>query len=56
MDSGDYHCEITNSTLQDLTIIRAPITVVVDSNLNVEDFDDDNGINLPNPNQKLVKH
>lgn len=48
-DSGIYHCEITNSLLPDLTIVRADITVIVDDSLSVENFDNDSFILFPNP-------
>ena len=44
-----YYCEITNATLPDLTIIRANITVIVDDNLSVNDFEDDTFVMFPNP-------
>ncbi|WP_179345631.1 T9SS type A sorting domain-containing protein [Winogradskyella ursingii] len=48
-DSGTYHCEITNNTLPDLTIVRAPITLVVDENLSVENREFDDLLIYPNP-------
>ena len=40
-DSGVYYCEITNSILPDLVIVRAPITVVIDATLDVSTKDTD---------------
>ncbi|NRA92869.1 MAG: T9SS type A sorting domain-containing protein, partial [Psychroserpens sp.] len=48
-DSGVYYCEITNPLLPDLTIIRANITVTVDENLGVDDFDYNDFKMYPNP-------
>lgn len=36
-DSGVYHCEITNSILPDLTIVRADITINIDQSLSVDE-------------------
>ncbi|WP_179345632.1 T9SS type A sorting domain-containing protein [Winogradskyella ursingii] len=48
-DSGEYHCEITNSTLPDLIIVRAPITVSVDASLSLEDENQTEFSMYPNP-------
>jgi hypothetical protein len=48
-DSGVYYCEITNTTLPDLVIIRANITVLIDENLNAEDFEINDFVVFPNP-------
>ena len=40
-DSGVYICEITNTILPDLVIVRAPITVVIDATLDVSTKDTD---------------
>jgi hypothetical protein len=49
-DSGDYFCEITNSILPDLTIVRAPITLLIDPSLSVIDMATDTELSIhPNP-------
>ena len=48
-DSGVYYCEITNTTLPDLVIVRANITVLIDENLNAEDFEINDIVVFPNP-------
>lgn len=53
-DSGDYHCEITNTTLPDLTIVRVPITLVIDSNLGVEDNEYEEISIYPNPTKNWL--
>lgn len=53
-DSGVYHCEITNTSLPDLTIVRAPITLLVDESLGLDDFSDSNFKLYPNPAQHWI--
>jgi hypothetical protein len=54
-DSGDYFCEITNSILPDLVIVRAPITVLIDANLGITDSESDNELKLyPNPTKNWL--
>lgn len=48
-DSGVYHCEITNPTLPDLTIVRAPITLLIDESLGVIDTNLNELSIYPNP-------
>ena len=49
-DSGDYNCEITNSILPDLTIVRAPITVTIDASLTVASNSNETEFSFyPNP-------
>ena len=48
-DSGVYFCEITNTSLPDLVIVRANITVIVDDSLNTSDFKNDSFGIYPNP-------
>ncbi|MEY8848481.1 T9SS type A sorting domain-containing protein [Psychroserpens sp. XS_ASV72] len=48
-DSGVYHCEITNAILPDLTIVRADITVTIDDNLNLQEYESDSFVMYPNP-------
>jgi hypothetical protein len=48
-DSGIYYCEITNPLLPDLTIVRANITVTVEDNLGIEDFENGEFKLFPNP-------
>ena len=40
-DSGEYICEITNSTVEGLIIVREPITLVVDESLGFEELNED---------------
>jgi hypothetical protein len=48
-DSGIYYCAITNPLLPELSIEREDITVVVDDNLNTENFEKDSFGIFPNP-------
>jgi Leucine-rich repeat (LRR) protein len=48
-DSGIYFCEITNTTLPGLVIVRADINVLVDDNLSTTDFEYNNFKIYPNP-------
>lgn len=48
-DSGVYYCEITNPLVPDLTIVRAPITLIVEESLSVETSDKQDLKLYPNP-------
>jgi hypothetical protein len=48
-DSGVYYCEITNPTVPDLVIVRANINLLVDSNLSIEDIENNTFSIYPNP-------
>ena len=48
-DSGVYYCEITNSILPDLVIVRAPITIVIDGTLGDSIISTDKISIYPNP-------
>lgn len=48
-DSGIYYCEITNTLLPELTIVRANITVIVDENLSLGSFENEDFKLYPNP-------
>lgn len=48
-DSGIYFCRITNPLLPELVIDRAPITLFIDSALNVEDIENNSFSLYPNP-------
>lgn len=48
-DNGIYYCEITNPILPDLTIARAPISLLIDPNLSATDFQFDGLSLFPNP-------
>ncbi|WP_323788582.1 T9SS type A sorting domain-containing protein [Psychroserpens sp.] len=53
-DSGVYYCEITNTTLPDLVIVRANITVIIDDELSSTDFEVDNFSIYPNPANEWI--
>lgn len=53
-DSGVYHCEITNPTLPELTIVRAPITLLIDVSLGIENENLDNLSLYPNPTRNWI--
>jgi len=48
-DDGVYYCDITNPLVADLIIRRANITVIVDENLSIANFDADGFALFPNP-------
>lgn len=49
IDSGNYHCEITDLSIPDMKIIRATTTIIIDSSLSVDEYLG-NSINIyPNP-------
>lgn len=53
-DSGDYHCQITNSILPNLIIVRAAITLNIDSELGVEDVEYNYVSVYPNPTKNWL--
>jgi hypothetical protein len=53
-DSGEYYCEITNSILPDLTIVRAPITLNIDPSLSTPIYIDNEISLYPNPAQNWI--
>ncbi len=53
-DSGVYFCRITNPIVVDLVIDRAPINVVVDGSLNIDDNDTNNIVVFPNPTNEWL--
>ncbi|APY09144.1 hypothetical protein BWZ20_12895 [Winogradskyella sp. J14-2] len=53
-DNGIYYCEITNTVLPDLTLIRADITITVDSSLTIDESEKPNLSIYPNPVQNWL--
>ncbi len=53
-DDGIYYCEITNPVLPDLTLIRADITITVDSSLTIDDTEQPKLSIYPNPVQNWL--
>ncbi|WP_189359967.1 T9SS type A sorting domain-containing protein [Algibacter mikhailovii] len=54
LDSGIYHCEITNPLLPDLIIKRANITIIIDSNLSLKEIDNTDATVFPNPTKNTL--
>lgn len=53
-DSGIYHCEIRNSIVPDLTILREPINVTIDATLGTDDLESLHFKLYPNPSQNWI--
>ncbi|WP_339753301.1 T9SS type A sorting domain-containing protein [uncultured Winogradskyella sp.] len=53
-DSGIYHCEITNTLLPDLIIVRAPISLLVDPSLGFIDTEINDISIYPNPTKNWL--
>ncbi|MBL86580.1 MAG: hypothetical protein CMO82_07980 [Winogradskyella sp.] len=53
-DNGIYYCEITNPVLPDLTLIRADITITIDSSLSIDETEQLKLSIYPNPVQNWL--